>query len=303
VRDVPGTHRVEPFLGDVASFEGSNIPIVCILGWLPQGAMMTESLQLIAGRAMQSSDKNATLLGSGLAESLGKKVGDKLEMVGVDFDVIGIFAGANMTDSNSAIVSLRDLQHHLGVPGRVTFFLVQVEPGRNEKFVKEVCDSIDALEDAEGRSLNLQARPTMEHARSHIEMKVVRGMAWSTSFIAMLIGIIGVLNTMMISVSERTSEIGTLRAVGWKKRRIVRMILGESLVLYCLGAPLGILISMVLTGILSRLEATTTFIPAVTGLPIIAHACLLAFVATLLGSLYPAVRASRLLPTEALHHE
>src|SRR5262249_18437199 len=110
-------------------------------------------------------------------------------------------------------------------------------------------------------------------------------------------------NTMMISVSERTSEIGTLRAVGWRKRRIVRMIVSESFLLYCIGAPLGLLLSLGLTAWLSRLEATTNFIPAVVSPGIMVEGCLLALFATVVGSLYPAIRASRLLPTEALRHE
>lgn len=304
LRTVPEVEEVEPFLCDVASFEESNIAIAYILGWLPEGSMMGENLRLLSGRKMTPDDKHATLLAQFLAQSLGKKLGDKVEMEGAEFDVVGIFEGSNMMENTTALVSLRDLQRLLGVPNRVTFFLVHLEAGhRDPASIKRVCDRINALEDDQGKSLSLQALPTQEHARSHIEMKVVRGMAWGTSFIALLIGIIGVLNTMMISVSERTSEIGTLRAVGWRKRRIVRMIVSESFVLYCMGALLGIVFSIVLSSFLSRVEATANFIPGVMGVDIMAQACLIAFVATLLGSLYPAMRAAWLLPTEALHHE
>jgi putative ABC transport system permease protein len=304
LRELPGIDHIEPFLCDVTTFDESNIAIVYILGWLPEGTMMTENLRLTAGRHMLPTDKHATLLGPEVALSLGKKVGDTIEMYGTEFTVIGTFEGTNMVENTTALVSLRDLQQLLGVPQRVTFFLIRTEKqSQSQESVKDVCERINALKDDKGKTLGLTALPTQDHARSHIELQVVRGMAWSTSFIALLIGIIGVLNTLMISVAERTSEIGTLRAVGWRKRRIVRMIVSESLVLYCIGAPLGILLSLALTAVLSRMEGTSNFIPGVVGYDIMAEGCALAFVASLVGSLYPAVRAARLLPTEALHHE
>lgn len=304
LRYLAGVDRIEPFLCDVASYEESNISIVYILGWLPEGNMMTENLHVTSGRRMTSDDKNCALLGQVLAQSLGKKIGDTIDISGGDYQVIGIFEGTNMVENTTALVSLRDLQNTLRVPRRVTFFLIQVEKGpQKQERLKEICDQINNMTDDDGRSLGLTALPTQEHARSHIELKVVRGMAWATSFIALLIGIVGVLNTLMISVTERTSEIGTLRAVGWKKRRIVRMILYESFILCCIGVPLGLGFSMILTAILSRLEATANFVPAVIDLHVMALGCALAVVATLVGSLYPAIRAALLLPTEALHHD
>ena len=64
-------------------------------------------------------------------------------------------------------------------------------------------------------------------------------MSWITSAIAIIIGAVGMLNTMIMSVSERTREIGILRAIGWRKRRIVRMILVESVLLSLSGGLIG----------------------------------------------------------------
>ena len=60
-------------------------------------------------------------------------------------------------------------------------------------------------------------------------------MSWSTSLLAIIVGVLGVMNTMLMTVFERTHEIGILLAVGWRKRRIVYMVLCESALLGLLG--------------------------------------------------------------------
>ena len=146
--------------------------------------------------------------------------------------------------------------------------------------------------------------PSQDHVKSSLELRVVQAMAWSTSAIALIIGVIGMLNTMMIAVFERTPEIGTLRAIGWPKVRVVRMILMESLVLSALGWVVGMLMSMALTWVLSVSPANSSVIlPSTVSAEIMSKALVLAILAGLVGAAYPAFFAARLLPTEALRHE
>ncbi len=64
--------------------------------------------------------------------------------------------------------------------------------------------------------------------------------AWGVALVAALVGGVGMMNTMLMSVFERTREIGVLRAVGWSRWRVLRMIMGESLLLSCAGGLIGI---------------------------------------------------------------
>jgi putative ABC transport system permease protein len=130
-----------------------------------------------------------------------------------------------------------------------------------------------------------------------------RAMAWLTSLVAMIIGCVGVLNTMMMSVFERTHEIGVLRAMGWRKSRIIRMILFEALAVSLFGGTLGTLAAIVLTRLLAKLPTVAAIISGTLPLTIIAAGTLVACLVALLGSIYPAYRAARQLPTEALRHE
>src|SRR6185295_19016209 len=70
--------------------------------------------------------------------------------------------------------------------------------------------------------------------------QIARAMSWSTSLLAIIVGVLGVMNTMLMTVFERRHEIGILLAVGWKRRRIVYMLLTESALLGLLGGIVGV---------------------------------------------------------------
>jgi putative ABC transport system permease protein len=128
-------------------------------------------------------------------------------------------------------------------------------------------------------------------------------MAWLTSVIAVVVGTIGVLNTMIMSVVERVGEISLLRAVGWRKSRVVKMLVGESLLLSVAGAVLGTMGAIVLTRWLTTLPAVVDIIPGSIAPSVIAKGFLMALVVGLLGGAYPAFQAARLLPSEGMRHE
>src|SRR5258708_38064349 len=80
-------------------------------------------------------------------------------------------------------------------------------------------------------------------------------MSWSTSLLAVLVGILGVMNTMLMNVFERTQEICVLLALGWKRWRIVRVVLWESALLGSVGGVVGVLIGVIGVSVLGATPA------------------------------------------------
>lgn len=114
--------------------------------------------------------------------------------------------------------------------------------------------------------------------------------------VALLVGGIGIANVMIISVLERRSEVGLRRALGARRRHIAVQFLGESFVLGIAGGIVGVLLGVGATAIYAAAEGLTLLVPPGAVAGGLAAACLLGA----LAGLYPAMRASRLTPTEAL---
>jgi putative ABC transport system permease protein len=112
-----------------------------------------------------------------------------------------------------------------------------------------------------------------------------------------------VMNTMLMSVMERTREIGVFKALGWSRFRILRMILQEATWLGLLGAGFGIGISLLLTQQLRWVPMVGPAMVPLWSWDIFARAILVALALGILGGLYPAYQATTLQPTEALRYE
>jgi putative ABC transport system permease protein len=123
------------------------------------------------------------------------------------------------------------------------------------------------------------------------------------SAIAILVGVIGMLNTMVMSVMERTQEIGILRAVGWPRWRVIRMVLGEAVILALAAAAFGTLAAMAGTHLMAMSPKVRGFIQPGISLAVVAQGTAITLLIGLVGGLYPAFRAAQLLPTEAIRHD
>ena len=121
--------------------------------------------------------------------------------------------------------------------------------------------------------------------------------------VALILGSVGMLNTMLMSIFERTREIGILRAVGWRRRRVLALVLGEALVIAVMGTVLGMLLAV--TGLRAITMAPTArgFINPNLPPEVLFIALAMGVGLSLLGGVYPAARAAALEPTEALRYE
>jgi putative ABC transport system permease protein len=125
-------------------------------------------------------------------------------------------------------------------------------------------------------------------------------MSWGTSLLAILVGVLGVMNTMLMTVFERTHEICVLLAVGWKRGRVMRMILYESALLGLFGGIVGVGLGVLGVKLLTETPAMRGLLQPDLGIPLLGLSVLIAVAVGIVSGLYPAWRSSRLTPSLAL---
>ena len=120
--------------------------------------------------------------------------------------------------------------------------------------------------------------------------------------ISLLVGGIGIMNIMLVSVTERTREIGIRKAMGAKRRDILVQFLLESAVMSLVGSSIGIVCGWVMSRIASGIAIAGTNIPAVVSPDIVVLAISVAIIIGIVSGIYPAMRAAKLNPIDALHY-
>jgi putative ABC transport system permease protein len=296
IRALPGVKDVLPGLVDVLSFSDYGIYSVILQGWVPETAAF-EHLKMESGRMLTRKDRKAVMLGTLLAKNLGKKVGDTIDLLEDEqFTIVGIYESFNVYENGAMIIPLDQLQRIMDRPNQVTgFSLILTEEGR--RHLPRVRQEVEAL------ARNISAMPTKEHVDSLQEIRLGKAMAFLTSAIALVIGLFGVMNTMVMAVHERTQEIGILRAVGWRPGRVLRLVLYEAVALSLIGAFLGTVGSIILVRLLQFVPTANVLIAGRIQPDLILYGFLIAAGVGLVGGILPARRASRMLPTAALRQE
>lgn len=146
-------------------------------------------------------------------------------------------------------------------------------------------------------SVSYKAEDIMEKAKGlqQISENTNRQLIWIAS-ISLLVGGIGVMNIMLVSVTERTGEIGLKKAIGANKRRILAQFLTEAAVLTSIGGILGVFAGMILAKIISTISQT----PLVISVPAVLISVLFSMAIGLIFGLLPSIKAANLSPIEAL---
>jgi ABC-type antimicrobial peptide transport system permease subunit len=287
---LPGVSHVSGvgFTGTILPDSGT---IFIMFGYSPNEYAIQE-YNIVEGGPL--TNNRQILLGRLMAIGLNKSVGDIVEIGGSRFRVVGIFESGSTWEEMGGVISLREAQSFMGRPRKVTMYMVKVD---NPNQAPEIKDRINTeMPDA-------HASLSGEFVEQMPDMQAMDGMMAAISFLAVAVGGIGVLNTMLMSVLERTREIGVLRALGWRRRRVLGMIINESLLLGLLGGLVGILVAYGLTFLLNQIPMIGSILTPKWELVIFLRAVAVALLLGLLGGLYPAYRATRLQPVEALRYE
>jgi putative ABC transport system permease protein len=298
IRKIPHVKECNGGLMDVVSFPERDLLAVIINGW-PADSPLFRDRTMLEGRFPTAEDHHKVIIGEQLAANLGKKLHDTIRIYDTDVEIIGIFRSASVFENGSIGTLIGDMQDYMNRPHQVTGFVIRTDIPKDgapehRSQMDEVKKQIEAL--GEG----IAATASTDFIENVGLIKLTKAVAWVTSAIALVIGAIGTLNTMVMSVYERVREIGTLRAMGWRKSRVMSMILGESVVLSFAGAVIGSAAALVLTRFLSRMPMTSELIEGKIAPVIFVEGFLLALLVGFAGALYPAFWGANLQPIEAM---
>ena len=289
IAGIPGVEEVSGLIIGIASTPG--IPYLLAYGYDPTEFGVSH-YKITEGARLTSSRQ--AILGTGAAKALKLRVGQTLKLFSTNFRVVGIYETGTPFEDGGLVIPLKDAQNVFKKPQQVSFFQIKLrQPDR----------AVEVKTRIEARFPEALAAKSSEFTEGSQDVQVMNSMTWGLSMIAVLMGGISVMNTMVMSVFERTREIGVLRAVGWRRRRIILMVLQESLLLSAIGGVVGIVIGVGLVQLIGLLPGIGGIFAGVYRPSLFIQAMVVALALGVVGGLYPAWRASRLSPLEALRYE
>lgn len=286
---LPEVTDVTGMLQSIVTAEGARY--FMIFGYDPQGFAI-EHFKIVEGEGL--SDSKQVIIGKIAAENFKKGIGDSLKLFGSAFRIVGIYETGDGLEEGGGVVSLSDAQVLLSKPHQVALFTLRLKPGAD---VEELRRKI------ERRIPDVTTSQSGQVANTQETIQIVRGFAWGIAFIAILIGAVGMMNTVLMSVFERTREIGVLRSLGWRRGRVLGLIMGESLALSLIGGLAGTALGVAAVKALGSSPATGGLLQGRFSSGLFIQALVVALVLGALGGFYPAWRASQLTPLEALRYE
>jgi ABC-type antimicrobial peptide transport system permease subunit len=289
IQAMPGVKSASPYLmGFVMT---ADMPFFLFGGIEPNSAAMAH-YQLAEGRLLAR--PNEVMIGKTAAKNYKVGVGDTITLYDNRYKIVGLYETGVAYEDGGSVMALREAQRLLNRPRSVSFIFVDVVHP----------DAADAVRAAlEHRFPDAQVSLSSQFAQDSDAQEQMDAFAAVIGILAMLVGGIVVANTMMMSVYERTREIGTLRALGWPKRRILGQVVQESLWLCLVAGVLGSVLGVAMLWGISKLPIADAMITATWDARTFVDSIALALGVGLIAGFYPAWRASKLQPVEALRYE
>jgi len=297
LRAVPVVSMAEPMVFNIMDVTPEVNALV--FGWLDDSYEFS-SLTFDSGERFHNG-KPEIILGQMLAKSLGKKVGETVQLQGTTYTVTGVFQGGTALEAGAIIMPLDQMQVLTSQQGKVSGFHVRLKPAPAGESAEHYMKRSQAEIEAALPGLNAQA--AADRAANNQFVGLAHAVAWGTSCIALLMGILGIANTMAMSVFERTREIGILRAIGWKAWRVLLLIQVEASVLGFVGGLIGVFFGWGALELLSKLPQTASVVSTSLSWEHLLEALGISILSGLIAGAYPAWRGAHLSPVEALRHD
>jgi putative ABC transport system permease protein len=287
----PMVSHADPVLFGVVS--SADHPIITCFGVTGEDGRIRNATW-IAGDAAQFADgANVVVLGERAAEFLSATVGSEVPIGHGRFRVIGIIRTRNGFEDGGVFMPLAAAQAFFHKEGSSVITIKLRDKDDEAAFkdaVRRQYPNLIALEDA-------------EFSRSYSQFKILKATAWAVGGCGLVLGGLGVANTMIMSVFTRIREIAILRVNGFSHAQIASTVFGESAVVAAAGAFAGLVLGTIALYGLKEVPALHGYVDVTLHPLLIAIVVLLALLTGAAGALYPAVYAMRIRPVEALRFE
>src|SRR5581483_660059 len=289
VEATPGVARVARIFLLVGAVERSDSSL--LFGYVP-GEFPEQRLVIVSG-TRPSGDQ--ALVGDGAARIYHLRAGGTVRAGRRAFPIAGIFHSGNRFVDRAVVLPLHVVQTIAQRPNEVTTLGVIVDLGQTPKTVagrlEQRFPGVTAVVEP-GQAVKIDT-----------SSRLIITAGWIFSLLAVIIGGIGVTNTMAMSVFERTREIGVMRAVGWTSGRIAALIVSEAIGIGVIELGIGLLGGWVAAQLFVDHSSLSTLAEADFSGGVFAWGLAFALGVALIGALYPAWRAVSLTPIEALRRE
>ena len=284
--------HADPVLFGVVT--SADHPIITCFGITAADARLRKATWLEGSRDHFAQQPNDVVLGQRAAEFLHAHLNSTVAIGHGTFHVAGIIQTANGFEDGGVFMPLPAAQDFFHKPGASSVITIKLT---DKKFADDFKQRIKA------KFPDLIALEDAEFTRSYSQFKILKATAWTVGGCGLILGGLGVANTMIMSVFTRIREIAILRVNGFSNSQIATMIFGESAVVSVFGAIVGLLLGAILLTILKLIPALHGYVDVSIQPLVILVVIVLAFLTGVAGALYPALYAMRIRPVEALRFE
>ncbi len=289
VRSTQGVARVASIFLLVGAVEHSDSSL--LFGYVP-GEFPEQRLVIVAGRRAVGDE---AIVGDGATRIYRVRPGGSIHVGSRAFRIAGVYHSGNRFVDRGVVLPLGTVQQIAQRPNEVTTFGVIVKLGATPKAVasrlQEKFPGVTAVIEP-GQAVKIDT-----------SSRLIVTAGWIFSLLALIIGGIGVTNTMAMAVFERIREIGIMRAVGWTSTRIAALIVSEAIGIGLIALAIGLLGGWGAAILFTDHSSLSTLTEADFTGGVFAWGLAFALGVALVGALYPAWRAVRLTPIEALRRE
>ena len=270
-----------------------------------------QGFEIAEGRDLDEDDKYKVVIGSMLVDQMFDKdvgVGDRLEINGKTFQIVGILEPiGNSQDDTSLEIPIDIMKEVFDTGDEVAMIFAQVKDGLDpSKVAEDVEDDLRDFKDEEEdeESFTVLTNEQLQDQVGSI-LGLIQAVIVGIAAISLLVGGIGIMNTMYTTVLERTKEVGIMKAIGARNEDVLYIFLVESGLIGLVGGLIGIILGLMMSFGVELAIAQSGFIPmkASVTIELVLGVLLFSFALGAISGVLPAKQAADMKPVDALRYE